>query len=377
MHAHTADETSRGWFGCLRARSPHAHGKGRLGILCFSRCNSATPPAPSTSHPHPSPTEDGLLRIPISGRRRHTQQQVTSAPVVAALPFALFALRSAPPCWMSETGGQMARPPRPPHLDRIRIHPLLALALLLTLAPSAYATPTPAYMPQPRGGGTNPITDDPATIPTTPPTSNYQNGVPKIAGSEGGFIGLVVGLGVLLIAACLIVWFLLRRRRARRQKARQSDAGRGGATGLGAAYDAKTSFPKPGKGGLFGGGGNNAKQGWIRSGGGGFDERDGEGIELSGGRKGQGPYLASDAAGAFSSASTIRLAPPEAYKDPYSPGASREELVSPVGEPSPTGIGEGGAYERVGGGQREAGRAQGDSPTSGRFAGGTRFRESL
>ncbi|KZO95129.1 hypothetical protein CALVIDRAFT_538278 [Calocera viscosa TUFC12733] len=234
------------------------------------------------------------------------------------------------------------------------------IVALLAFAPRIYATPT--YVPQRRGGGTNPITDDPATIPTTPPTSNYQNGVPKIAGSEGGFIGLVVGLGVLLIVACLIVWFLLRRRRTRRQKARQSDAG--GPAGLGAAYDAKTSFPKPGKGG------RNAKKGWIKTG----DAYGDEGIELSGGRKGQGPYLASDAAGAFSSASTIRLAPPETYKDPYSSQqASREDLVSPVGQPSPTGEqGDRGEYERV-----EEAQGQADSPTGGRFAGGTRFRESL
>lgn len=224
------------------------------------------------------------------------------------------------------------------------------------------------------------MTDDPATIPTSPPTSNYQNGVPKIAGSEGGFIGLIVGLGVLVIVAGLGIWFLLRRRRQHREK-RRSDTGT--PSGLGAAYDAKTSFPKPGSRGLFGG--KNTKKGWVRTAGDGFVGDDREGIELAGGRKGQGPYLASDTTGAFSSASTIRLAPPEMYKDPYSPQASREELVSPVGQPSSVFPGERdeegkkGEYEHVEDGKD----GEGDSPTSrmsersGRFAGGTRFRESL
>jgi len=126
-------------------------------------------------------------------------------------------------------------------------------------------------------------------------------------------------------------------------------------------------------------GGKNTKKGWVKTTGDGFTD---EGIELAGGRKGQGPYLASDVTGAFSSASTIRLAPPEMYKDPYSPGTSREDLVSPAGQPSPTGLkgeSERGEYEHVESAQKEE---PNDSPTSrisdrSRFAGGTRFRESL
>jgi len=63
-----------------------------------------------------------------------------------------------------------------------------------------------------RGGGATPVTADPNSLPTTPPQSSFKHGVPKINGSEGGFIGLIVGLGVFILICCGAIYYLLRAR---------------------------------------------------------------------------------------------------------------------------------------------------------------------
>ncbi|KAF8522097.1 hypothetical protein BU17DRAFT_87196 [Hysterangium stoloniferum] len=68
------------------------------------------------------------------------------------------------------------------------------------------------------GSGTAALTNslDPTLYPTTPPQSSYKSGVPKIAGSKGGFIGLIVGLGVFIILFLFAAYYVLRIRPRRR-----------------------------------------------------------------------------------------------------------------------------------------------------------------
>ncbi|KAG9010516.1 hypothetical protein FRB94_010282 [Tulasnella sp. JGI-2019a] len=62
-----------------------------------------------------------------------------------------------------------------------------------------------------RGGGGG---DPNETYASGPPSSTLHHGhkPPTIDGSEGGFIGLVVGLGLLFIGSSFGVWYLLKRR---------------------------------------------------------------------------------------------------------------------------------------------------------------------
>ncbi|KAG8858535.1 hypothetical protein FRB96_005207 [Tulasnella sp. 330] len=61
-----------------------------------------------------------------------------------------------------------------------------------------------------RGGGPPPSD---TTYASGPPTSTFHKGqAPTIDGSEGGFIGLIVGLGLLFIGSSVGIWVLLKRR---------------------------------------------------------------------------------------------------------------------------------------------------------------------
>lgn len=76
--------------------------------------------------------------------------------------------------------------------------------------------PPPLKQRVKRGGsGTAALTNtlDPSAYPTSPPESKYKSGVPKVGGSEGGFIGLIVGLGVLILVCLGTVYYLLRTRK--------------------------------------------------------------------------------------------------------------------------------------------------------------------
>lgn len=68
------------------------------------------------------------------------------------------------------------------------------------------------------------------TFAAAPPSSTYRG--PKIAGSEGGFIGLVTGLGIVVILAGLGFWLFHRRRQNnRRRDAEYAGSGARGTTG--------------------------------------------------------------------------------------------------------------------------------------------------
>ncbi|KLO18183.1 hypothetical protein SCHPADRAFT_899979 [Schizopora paradoxa] len=119
-----------------------------------------------------------------------------------------------------------------------------------------------------RGGGSIASdTRDPTAFPTTPPasTQTHFKSIPKIAGSEGGFIGLVVGLGVIFIGCCIGIFFLLRHRRHGGRLTR-SKSGKVG-----------VEDPSGRRGTLFGWRSSNPKRsGWVRASGGeeGEDEWD-------------------------------------------------------------------------------------------------------
>ncbi|KIJ37693.1 hypothetical protein M422DRAFT_33596 [Sphaerobolus stellatus SS14] len=87
------------------------------------------------------------------------------------------------------------------------------------------APKVPFNVVEKRGGGTTPNTMDRTTIPTAPPQSHFSHGVPKINGSTGGFIGLVVGLIVFIIICGIAIWYLLRRRSRRIPSTRSSGGG--------------------------------------------------------------------------------------------------------------------------------------------------------
>ncbi|KAK4703421.1 hypothetical protein P7C70_g2802, partial [Phenoliferia sp. Uapishka_3] len=84
----------------------------------------------------------------------------------------------------------------------------------------------------------------------SPPSSTYSG--PKIAGSEGGFIGLVTGLGVFVILSGLGFWLYIRLRRNRRRGAAE-----------GAFPDARGATM--GSGGSNYGQGGNGNRGWARA----------------------------------------------------------------------------------------------------------------
>jgi len=72
--------------------------------------------------------------------------------------------------------------------------------------------------PLEKRGGALSITSsvlEPSSIPTSPPQSRFRHGVPKINGSTGAFIGLVVGLILFILLCCGAALYLLRARQRR------------------------------------------------------------------------------------------------------------------------------------------------------------------
>ncbi|KAM0756314.1 hypothetical protein T439DRAFT_376528 [Meredithblackwellia eburnea MCA 4105] len=77
-----------------------------------------------------------------------------------------------------------------------------------------HAPPPPIQRLVRRGGvaaGEQSRNPSDTTYAASPPSSTYTG--PKIAGSKGGFIGLVTGLGIFCILVALGVWLVRRRRR--------------------------------------------------------------------------------------------------------------------------------------------------------------------
>ncbi|KAI5479271.1 hypothetical protein MNV49_003789 [Pseudohyphozyma bogoriensis] len=94
-----------------------------------------------------------------------------------------------------------------------------------------------------RGGATGNPT---GTYADAPPSSTYRKGRPEVAGSFGGFMGLLFGLVAVAALAGLAGWYLLRRRR--NLKAQRA---------LNAAY--------PHSRGAAGSGGMAGNRGWQRA----------------------------------------------------------------------------------------------------------------
>ncbi|KAL5533499.1 hypothetical protein ACEPAF_5275 [Sanghuangporus sanghuang] len=97
-----------------------------------------------------------------------------------------------------------------------------------------------------------------ATVTAT--IESKSNGVPEIGGSEGGFIGLIVGLGVIFIGSCIGVFYLLRNYK----HGGRTVPGKSGEVGV-EASSGGPSFPRR-RGTLFGFRSQNPKRaGWIRA----------------------------------------------------------------------------------------------------------------
>jgi len=114
-----------------------------------------------------------------------------------------------------------------------------------------------------------------------PPSSTYHRGqhVPTIDGSEGGFIGLLVGLLVLFIGCSVGVWLLLRRRHQK---------GRTPIPFFGKLVGGRTKET----GGTFGRLNSSDRRGWVRTNDG-DDESDEEGGGRAGGVRSRGVKLSN------------------------------------------------------------------------------------
>ncbi|KAG9127445.1 hypothetical protein FRC07_013762 [Ceratobasidium sp. 392] len=218
-----------------------------------------------------------------------------------------------------------------------------------------------------RGGSTQ-TTITETSYPTVPPASTQHHGhkIPEIAGSSGGFLGLVIGLGVLIIACCIGVWILLKKRKDRGEPLWRKRKNVG-----------DTSRSKS----MFGGKG----KGWVRTGDG-EDEvyvddhaRGGIGLSIPRSRS-RSPNPSGGVygnRGHASSASTVKLsAAPGPYPDAFEARDSIDSLVEAPNTPR-------GKYQGVEGHDHDHDRDHDDdrdvkhSPTSSTFSGGTRFKEAI
>ncbi|KAG8829455.1 hypothetical protein FRC17_006549 [Serendipita sp. 399] len=181
-----------------------------------------------------------------------------------------------------------------------------------------------------RRGGSFQTTLTDSVYPTARPSSSYHQGkpLPTIAGSFGGFLGLVIGLGVFAIVTSTAAFCLFRR--YKRNK-RFSESG-----------GAISGFPKAGGGGFFGR--NKKKKGWMETHSY-TDGHDEDEIQLAGSR----PYGAE------------RGRP---YEDPFN-----AESLDNLQRETSAHIDHGPEYHRVARGEG----AKSPPP----FEGGTRFKEGL
>ncbi|CAE6377457.1 unnamed protein product [Rhizoctonia solani] len=164
-----------------------------------------------------------------------------------------------------------------------------------------------------RGGGAATFTE--TTFATSPPTSTQHHGhkIPEIAGSSGGFLGLVIGLGVLIIASCVGVYILLKRRKDRGDP----------------LWRKRKSVGNTMSQGILGG--SRSKKGWVRTG----DEDDhymgdrSQGIGLSAPRsrsRSPNPEMYSNRDHG-ASASSVKLSAPGPYPDAFAARDSIDSLV--------------------------------------------------
>ncbi|KAG9100822.1 hypothetical protein FRC06_003643 [Ceratobasidium sp. 370] len=166
-----------------------------------------------------------------------------------------------------------------------------------------------------------------------------------------GFLGLVIGLGVLIIACCVGVWILLKKRKDRGEPLWRKRKAVG-----------ETSRSKP----MFGGRG----KGWVRTGDGDdevlTEDHARGGIGLSAPRsRSRSP---NPSAGTYGNRGA-----PGPYPDAFEARDSIDSLVEAPNTPR-------GKYQGIEGHDRDDHDRDRDvkySPTSSTFEGGTRFREAI
>ncbi|KAF8481425.1 hypothetical protein JB92DRAFT_3038468 [Gautieria morchelliformis] len=232
------------------------------------------------------------------------------------------------------------------------------------LAMGNYNVPSAFDPPSKRGGsGTNALTNtlDPSLYPTAPPPSKFVAGVPKIGGSQAGFIGLIVGLGIFIILCCCAVFYLLHTR---------PHGGRAGNKN----HPISSSAPT----GLFASR-RKRNAGWVQQ----TDEFDydsAEDVDLVGkkdatrygdGGSGYTGYPMHDELKAFSAPPALSHgANADAYTDPFDPerlpeSVRRQQAPLPATAREPTES------------RKAADHSPKESPTTPSFEGGTKFREQF
>ena len=156
-------------------------------------------------------------------------------------------------------------PPAPRHLAQLPSHP----------------------RPAPRTRRTS------TSFATSPPSSTYHKSVPEVGGSFGGFVGLLLGVGLLLLALLAGLAFL-RYRQLQRKLAAHSAIGRSAATGYGHEDDdgRPSTDGYSGRGGAYGEGGVDEEPFELPKG---YEGADGEGygfsaVSLGDGAGGRGGY---------------------------------------------------------------------------------------
>jgi len=185
---------------------------------------------------------------------------------------------------------------------------------------------------------------------TTAPSSNYHQGsrIPQIAGSTGGFLGLVIGLGLLCIACSIAVFILLKRHKRKHQPPHA---------------DGQHPIAFIGKGkGWFNFGHKKRGPGWQQT----HSFADDEGFSLEQGRGYND--VPNHAGGDMSTHPHRRM-----YDDPFSV-QSVDELHGEAHTDRGARIDRGPTYQRVSDSTERESRQSPISPT---FEGGTKFKESL
>jgi len=208
-----------------------------------------------------------------------------------------------------------------------------------------------------RGGSTQTTITD-ISYPTSPPASTQHHGhkIPEIAGSSGGFLGLVIGLGVLIIASCVGVYILLKKKKDRGEPLwRKRKAGGGGDS------RSKSMF-----------GGRAQGKGWVRTGDGDNDQyaddhSHGIGLSVPSSRsRSPNPEVYTNRE-QVTSASAVKLSAPGPYPDAFSARDSIDSLVEAPNTPR-------GQYHGVEEHDHDDSKY---SPTSPGFERGTRFKEGI
>jgi len=244
------------------------------------------------------------------------------------------------------------------------------------------AAPAPApvlkYSRVKRGGGGGDIV---SSYAPGPPSSTYHRGghAPTIDGSEGGFVSLIIGLGILIIGSGVGVWLLLKRRKEKGRRpipfynnfiGGRSKDGAGG----GSAFNPLST---------------NDRRGFVRTNDGDEDEWDDDTKGLGGGgmklteprsgsplpAKGEREGLYSNDSNPFGTPSTTHFQDrPGPYNKAFTTRPSTDSLDEAVHASYRAVSPQEGDHEQ----EREARHGSQESPeTSPTFEGGTKFKEGF